>query len=292
MTRRLLVLINPGAGRHDVRTATALDMLAGHGVSHQIVEAAEVRALNDAIRRTGDVDAVFIAGGDGTINAALPALIETGLPLAILPTGTANDLARTLAVPPDPADAIALALTGTVRRIDVGTANDHPFCNVAHIGFGARVHGSALAAHKRRWGAFGYALTLLSEIRRLRPFSVVITCDGETRKLRTVHVSVGNGVYYGGGVPIATGAAIDDGRLDVCVVPPLRGLDLLHALRDLRLGGVTTSPVWRTSARDVVLHTRRPRRVRADGEQVARTPVHFTVRPGALRVIAAPATTA
>ena len=80
------------------------------------------------------VDLVVIVGGDGTVNAALRGLMETGLPLGILPLGTANDLARTLRIPADPSAAAAVIIGGQMRRIDVDQVNDQFFINVASMG--------------------------------------------------------------------------------------------------------------------------------------------------------------
>src|SRR5580698_2935226 len=68
----------------------------------------------------GAVDVVAAVGGDGTMNATAPALLETGLPLLVIPAGTGNDLARTLGIPLDPREAVRLLRDGAPRRIDIG----------------------------------------------------------------------------------------------------------------------------------------------------------------------------
>src|ERR1700759_2463898 len=96
--------------------------------------------LSDLIRATKrDIDSVIIGGGDGTLNAALPGLLETALPLGIIPLGTANDLARTLGIPIDPAAAAHIVARGALQRVDIGEVNGYPFFNVASIGFGVHL---------------------------------------------------------------------------------------------------------------------------------------------------------
>ena len=88
----------------------------------------------DIARLHQTADAVIVCGGDGSISSAAPAIMESGLPLGIVPAGTANDLARTLSIPLDHAAAADLIVRGYTRRIDVGLVNGHAFFNVESIG--------------------------------------------------------------------------------------------------------------------------------------------------------------
>src|ERR671926_181555 len=89
----------------------------------------------DLLRERGRAfDLVMLGGGDGTMNAAASALVEIGRPLAVLPLGTGNDLARTLGIPLDPLAAAEVAAAGRTRRIDLGLVNGRPFFNVACVG--------------------------------------------------------------------------------------------------------------------------------------------------------------
>ena len=113
---------------------------------------------------------VIIGGGDGTLNAAAAGLAELKLPLGILPLGTANDLARTLKIPPDLKSALEIIGGGRIRSIDVGIVNDVMFFNVASIGLSAELAEKLTAETKRRFGKFGYALTTLRVLAGARPF--------------------------------------------------------------------------------------------------------------------------
>jgi diacylglycerol kinase family enzyme len=129
------------------------------GVSLLQVGCSRREDLADIIRtHATEVDVVLIGGGDGTLNAAAPGLMDTGLPLAILPLGTANDLARTLGIPSDIKEAVRLAVTGTARRIDLGEVNGIFFFNVASIGLSVELARELTREMKRRWGVLGYAV--------------------------------------------------------------------------------------------------------------------------------------
>jgi diacylglycerol kinase (ATP) len=242
--------------------------------------------LPDLIRGHADqVDRVVIGGGDGTLNAAAPGLIATGLPLGVIPLGTANDLARTLGIPLDPEAAAQVVAAGRLHRIDLGEANGHPFFNVASIGFGVDLTRALTRDSKRRWGVLGYAAAALRALERLHPFEVEIVQNGTTHQSHTVHVAIGNGRHYGGGMTIAEGARIDDGRLDIYSLEVESFWRLLLLLPALRNGRHHAWAEIRTlTGDDIELRTHRPRSVNTDGEITTRTPARFRVLRGAVEV--------
>jgi diacylglycerol kinase (ATP) len=161
------------------------------------------------------VTMVVLGGGDGTLNSAAPALAESGLPLGILPMGTANDLARTLEIPADLVSAAQIIVDGHVRRIDLGDVNAKPFFNVASLGLSTRMTQELTTDVKQRWGAFGYALATFRALSQTRPFSAEVRSQGGVRKALTLQISVGNGRHYGGGMTVEEDAEIDDGCLNL-----------------------------------------------------------------------------
>jgi YegS/Rv2252/BmrU family lipid kinase len=234
-----------------------------------------------------DVDCVVVGGGDGTLNAALPGILETGLPLGILPLGTANDLARTLGLPTVLEDAVGVIAAGNRRRIDVGEVNGKPFFNVASIGFGVDLTRALTRDAKRRWGVLGYVVAGLRVIHRVRPFHVTVRVGEKIHRSRTLHLAVGNGRHYGGGMTVSEDASITDGRLDVYSLEASGVVAALKLLPSLRTG---TQGHWAEvetmAGQEVIVETSHPRAIDADGEIVSRTPARFRVRPGAITVFA------
>ena len=287
--RRALLIVNErsrSGGERGEEAEAALGtagfaVTRGHTASREDVSR-RIREMRDAI------DLVVVGGGDGTINAAGPGILATGLPLGVLPLGTANDLARTLGLPLELEGAVAAIAAGRTRRIDLGEVNGHPYFNVASLGFGVDLTHALTGDAKRRWGPLGYAVAGLRVLRRLRPFHVDIEIAGQRHASRTVHLAVGNGRHYGGGMTVSRDAAIDDGRLDVYSLEVGSVWALLQLLPALRSGRTRDWTEIRTLVGEEIRVTaHRERSVNADGEIVTRTPATFRVLPDAVAVYVA-----
>jgi diacylglycerol kinase (ATP) len=287
---RALIFANRRARRGGQSLRAAIERLNDAGI--ETIERDVSRSLSDDIRAEAkDVDMVILGGGDGTLNGAAAALQETQLPFGVLPLGTANDFARTIGVPRDLARAAQIIIDGHRRPVDLGEVNGHFFFNVASIGFSAALARQLTAEAKRRWGTLGYALAAFNLLRQSRPFTVEIDHDGTIERVKTVQISVGNGRFYGGGMTVEKDAAPDDGRLDVYSLEIDHWWELLALAPSLRRG---THGNWRKvrafSATDLVIRTKRPHDINADGEIVSETPATFRIRAKAVTVFAPPKT--
>ena len=203
------------------------------------------------------IDCIVAGGGDGTINEVFATAYSAGLPaecsLGVLPLGTANDFAHARGVPlQDPTAALQLAASAPPRWIDVGLLNDKPFVNLVSGGFGSRVTVETDPELKRRLGGLAYVLTGVSHFAELSANSGRFRAEGFSWEGRFVAVAIGNGRQAGGGVPLCPDALIDDGLLDLMILPELdrrARLDAFtHLLREgaaaIRAEQVTTRSSW------------------------------------------------
>lgn len=286
--RRALVVINKNSRQGQQAADAAIEILESGGIRLQRESCEGPDQLVAAILQAANsVDIIILGGGDGTLNSAAPALMETDLPLGILPLGTANDLARTLEIPSDLAAAARVIVEGKIRRIDLGEVNGKLFFNVASLGLSARMTKELTHDVKRRWGKLGYAVATFRTLARIRPFWAEIRSGEEVHRVRTMQISVGNGRHYGGGMTVEEDAEIDDGCLNLYSLEFdwFWKLALMYpAFRGGRHG--LWKEVRTMSCGEVEIRTRRPKSVSTDGEITTATPAHFRILPQAVSVIA------
>ena len=287
MSQRALLLVNRHARHGQNRITEAIEQLKKLGFDLQEESMDNPQQLPELIRRYQNrVDLVIIGGGDGTLNAAADALVETQLPLGILPLGTANDLARTLEIPDSLPEACKIIAKGQVRRIDLGWVNGKHFFNVASMGLSVQITERLTKETKRRWGIFAYAITALQALWKARPFRAEIRIEGESIRVKTVQIAVGNGRYYGGGMAVAHDATIDDRRLDLYSLELKHWWQIIALLPAMRGGRHTAFPGVRAlRGQKIQVYTNKPRPINTDGEITTHTPADFRVIPQALAVL-------
>jgi diacylglycerol kinase family enzyme len=181
---------------------------------------------------------VIVWGGDGTVNEAGTALMRTATPLGIVPSGSGNGLARELGVPPDPAAAIARALTTPPRAIDAGELGGRPFFNLAGVGFDAHVASRFDRAGRR--GLATYVRVSARELMTYRSATYRIDAGDAVGSAphRALLIAFANSPQFGNGARIAPSARLDDGRLDLVVYEELSRLSTLRVFPRLFIGGI------------------------------------------------------
>lgn len=289
------VILNPAASRADRGREVARRLAERVGGPYrEMDEAADARRLTAELVGRG-VDRLVVGGGDGTVNSVVNALGAEmqRVEVAVLPLGTGNDLARSLAVPPDPEDAALLAGRGEAASIDVGRITgreERYFVNAMVGGVGGTISRDLTPERKRRWGGLSYRIQALGELIRLQTYRVQVRLEGgDEREGDSYCVVVANGRKAGGGIPVAPGALLDDGELNVLVFPASTALAtgrlLLAALR----GTHEEDPgVWSRTARAGTINSSPAMWFDVDGELMGSEPLRFEVLPRSLRAVAGP----
>ena len=287
MKQRALFLVNRQARRGAENIELAAQKLRRSGFELVEVPTENPLQLSEVIRaHERSVDLVIVGGGDGTLNAAIGGLVDTQLPLGILPLGTANDLARTLGIPTNINLACGTIAGRQMKRIDLGWVNGHYFFNVASFGLSVAITDRLTQQSKRRWGVMAYGVAAIQALCQSRPFKVMIRSGDRVERVRTIQVTVGNGVYYGGGLAVADDASIADERLD------LYSLEIDHFWRWINLlpamyrGRHHLYPyVHAQQGQEFFIDCNRSLSINTDGEIKTQTPAHFKVISKAISVL-------
>lgn len=283
----VLLLVNQRSARADSDVERGIETLEARGIAVETMRStsiAESRAAIGAAHLAG-ASCILIAGGDGTLNQLVDAVLETGLPVAIVPLGTANVLARTLDLPRDPEQACLVAAEGVERRIDVGRVNGRAFLSVASLGLSSRVARESTPKRKRRLGPLTYVFAAASAAFAARPFDVEVELADRCMQLRVIQLDIANG-HHLGDQRIEADSEPDDGMLTITALRAQSRWRLLVEIWRLWRGGAMRkgeSLIFR--APRVVVRTRRPVSIDTDGEPGGSTPAVFEVVPRQLAVL-------
>jgi YegS/Rv2252/BmrU family lipid kinase len=286
---RVHIIANPvsGGGRGE-RLAEALRVALDHlGVAAELERTTGAGHARQAAQRT-DADCVAVVGGDGTVNEVLNGLADHGVTMAILPSGTANVVARELRIPRDAAVVAQCIAERRSRPLDVGLCGERRFLLGAGAGLDAAVVREVSARRGARSSLLKWVGPSIATILRYGFPPIRATVDGAVVSESAQYAIVGNCRYSAGVFPITPKALPDDGLLDVC---------LLHGLTPLRLLGLLAS-VWRPGfvdrkdviylqGRDVVFEPagEEPAPLQVDGDPAGELPAHFGILPRAVRIV-------
>ena len=262
----------------------------------------ETKGPEDAIDAAQDWrdGLLLVAGGDGTINDVVNGLgragFSEGVTLGILPAGTGNDLAATLAIPDVPELAEDVIRQKRERRLDVARVRSEGigerfFINVATGGLGAEISDANDEELKKRWGKLSYLRASLEIARNFEVRELSLYLDGEERRVRAVNIAVGNCRYTGGGWPATPKANPEDGLLDVVVIETLGAGELFDLAPAILAESsyLDKEGVLFERAKEIRVETQ-PQSLEftVDGEVIGNEPAEFSVLPQTLKVIVGP----
>jgi lipid kinase YegS len=282
-----LVLHGKAARRDDVREAVRAAREGGFPVDVRVTWEGDDASRFAREAAEAGYEVVVAGGGDGTVNAVVAGLMGVaGVPggpptLAVLPLGTANDLARACGIPLDPIAALRLAVSGPASLVDVGQANGRHFVNVATGGFGTQVTVATPNELKRVLGGAAYLLTGLTHFSSIRPARGRMSGPGLAWEGAFLVLAVGNGRQAGGGHQLCPEALLDDGLLDVRLLPQLPGEELPEALRILLRDGMAgvRHPLVGARVPWLEIETEESLQINLDGEPLTGTRFRFELLP-------------
>ena len=287
---RLTILHNPAAGRRKgARKFTqAIELLRRAGVEPRIHESQSPEHLVDLARKAVEdrPDAVVSAGGDGTHHYVINGLVGSDVPLGILSLGSGNDFARGLGIPVEADAAADVLLHGLPRSIDLARIGSTVYGGIAGVGFDSVV--TRFANERVRWvrGSPAYAWAILRCLKFYRPYQLEIRSNGREYSGEVIFVTIGNSISYGGGVKMAPRARLDDGMLDVCIVPAMGKLELLRWVPSAYRGEHLAHPrIQYFQASRVTLSSPSRLELFGDGEFIQELPATIEAAPRALRII-------
>ena len=225
-------------------------------------------------------------GGDGTVNEVAAEVAFSDVPIAIVPGGSGNGLARELGVAVDPEQALRAAIGAPPRTIDVGEIDGRLFVNIAGLGLDAYVASRFNASGRRRRGLGGYVGCTARALLQYAPHRYEIATPGARFVTRALLVTLANSAQFGNGVRIAPAAKVDDGALDLVIVEERSRLASIVQLPRLLAGSVDRIAAWSSRpVKEVTIESDRPMLFHVDGEPVqGETRLLARVRPGALQI--------
>ena len=234
---------------------------------------------------TSGTDLVLASGGDGTVSAVAEAVMQTDMPLGVIPRGTANAFSVALGIPTNLRAACETILAGTTRQVDVATCNGLPMVLLGGIGFEAETVERANREMKNRFGVLAYLVAGMQQIADQEAFEADIEINGEINKFECSGITVANAAPPTSVLAQGFGEVItDDGLLDITI-----GLSSLEA------EGIGAALVKKPTQNEDILSLRVPKlkitttppqKVVVDGEIIGTTPVEFECINKGLTILA------
>ena len=281
-----LVIMNPAAHSHRAKRQRArVEAIARNSVICATSRSGEAEGL----ARRGALEGferIVAAGGDGTIHEVVNGLAGTDAALGLLPMGTMNVFATELGLPTNDLDLCwNIIERGKTRLVDLPSANEKHFAQLAGVGLDAQVVKETSLALKRSFGPLSYLIQAAQVAARIPPR---LSIESENASIEeSSFVLVGNGRLYGGPFPFFKHAVLDDGLLDVVAFKRLGYLEIIKYLQDVIFSSeIRTPEVEYFQTRQLRVSSDQSVPVELDGELVGNCPVEFSVQKQSLRVLA------
>lgn len=283
------ILVNPasGGGRAMERVKPVAQLLRERGADVQVVVSLGAdHSVTEVGVAAASGQTVVACGGDGMVASVASAVVDQGVTFGIIPSGRGNDFARQLGLlEASAADTAETLLGGTVAHVDVLRVGARVVLGSVYAGVDSLASEIVDGA---QWlpGAVQYPYAAVRSLLTYQPTSYTLELDGSVHEIEAFSVVIANSGYYGKGMHVAPMAAVDDGLLDVVVIPKASRLKLIRLMPKVYDGSHVDVPeVLTFRGRSVTLSARDRVVAYGDGEPLGDLPVDVRVDPGALRVL-------
>lgn len=290
MARKSRIILHGKQGANqELRDAVAAVREDGHAVDVRVTwEAGDSGLFAEQAAREG-IDTVIAGGGDGTVNEVLNGLMQvegSSTALGVVPLGTANDFARSAGIPLQMEAALRVAVETDPVTVDVGRSGDRAFMNVATGGFGTEVTVNTDPKLKRLLGGAAYFVTGLGRFSELEPVEVQLRGPGFEWQGKILVLAVGNARQAGGGHLVCPDAVLDDGLLDVGILPDVPEDQQAKAIGALMTKGLQAAKEAAHYRRVPWVEVDAPKGlyVNLDGEPTHATHHRFEIEPQRLKL--------
>lgn len=288
---KVLLFYNPNAGNGLFKNNLdyIIDRFQHQGYLVIPVRASKGNMLNKVFETMdqSEYKQVIAAGGDGTINICVNAMINNNidLPLTIMPAGTANDFAYYFDLPHDIKDMLDIALGDNFTYADVGKVNEKYFINVAAMGMLVDVSQKTDPNLKNTLGILSYYLKGLTEVTNLRPIPVKLTSKEFSIVENMYFMLIMNGKSAGGFKRIAPHSEVDDGLLDVMLFKEMPIMDFAPLLINIIQGNHQENKnVIYFKTEELTIESPEDVSTDIDGEKGEKFPLHFSILPKRLKI--------
>ena len=288
--KRVHVIVNPASGQDRPILKTLNSVFREYGIEWEMFLTKEkgdgTRLATEAA--VAGVDVVAVYGGDGTVREVTTGLLDTNVPILILPGGTANAMALELGIPSELPAAASLVSCGEceTRSVDVGMMNGEAFLIGVGLGVPGEIAETANRAAKDRLGVVAYLVSSIQALRNAETVRYRVTIDGETFESEGVSALIMNAGQFGiPGVTIAPSVNMADSKLDLFIfrsksLPALVSLAASVVRQDEEAGAYD-----QYQGREITVEATPAQPVQVDGEVLPPGPVSAKMLPRAARYI-------
>lgn len=282
---KILFIINPHSGHTTLNRA---EIIKAHfetaGIETELVEIND-SCSKDFIRERINVfkpQRVAAVGGDGTVKLAAECLLDTNIPLGIVPAGSANGMAKELGIPTDLINALDLIIQGQVKKIHLVKINEQLCIHLSDIGFNAFVIKKFETERGR--GMWGYIKASWKVLWQQPHMEVAININGQYIKRKAAMIVIANATKYGSGALINPSGKLDDEVFEVILVKKISLTEIYKMMVSHLAFDPTKTEVYQTASLEIT--SRRKAHFQVDGEYLGKiNNLHAGILPAALQIV-------